>query len=82
MDGVYYIVVDHMQTLQKLQKLAIAEANTENVSAYAYENVLGINITGDVYKRQGMDSVSGLKKPMSVQPVVRQWESCLLYTSI
>jgi len=23
----------------------------------------------------GMDSVSGLKKPMSVQPVVRQWES-------
>lgn len=46
MDGVYYIVVDHMQTLQKLQKLAIAEANTENVSAYAYENVLGINITG------------------------------------
>lgn len=42
MDGVYYIVVDHMQTLQKLQKLAIAEANTENVSAYAYENVLGI----------------------------------------
>ena len=34
MDGVYYIVVDHMQTLQKLQKLAIAEANTENVSAY------------------------------------------------
>ena len=28
MDGVYYIVVDHMQTLQKLQKLAIAEANT------------------------------------------------------
>lgn len=39
MDGVYYIVVDHMQTLQKLQKLAIAEANTENVSAYAYENV-------------------------------------------
>lgn len=46
MDGVYYIVVDHMQTLQKLQKLAIAEANTENVSAYAYENILGINITG------------------------------------
>ena len=46
MDGVYYIVVDHMQTLQKLQKLEIAEANTENVSAYAYENVLGINITG------------------------------------
>lgn len=46
MDGVYYIVVDHMQTLQKLQKLAITEANTENVSAYAYENVLGINITG------------------------------------
>lgn len=46
MDGVYYIVVDHMQTLQELQKLAIAEANTENVSAYAYENVLGINITG------------------------------------
>lgn len=40
MDGVYYIVVDHMQTLQKLQKLAIAEANTENVSAYAYENIL------------------------------------------
>lgn len=35
-----------LQTLQKLQKLAIAEANTENVSAYAYENVLGINITG------------------------------------
>ena len=35
-----------MQTLQKLQKLAIAEANTENVSAYAYENILGINITG------------------------------------
>lgn len=33
MDGVYYIVVDHMQTLQKLQKLAITEANTENVSA-------------------------------------------------
>lgn len=51
MDGVYYIVVDHMQTLQKLQKLAIAEANTENVSAYAYENVLGINITERRQKR-------------------------------
>lgn len=40
MDGVYYIVVDHMQTLQKLQKLAIAEANTENVSAYAMKMYL------------------------------------------
>ena len=45
-DGVYYIIVEDLQTLQQLQKLAIATANTKNVSAYAYENVLGINITG------------------------------------
>ena len=32
MDGVYYIVVDHMQTLQKLQKLAIAEKQIQRMS--------------------------------------------------
>ncbi len=32
MDGVYYIVVDHMQTLQKLQKLAIAEGQIQRMS--------------------------------------------------
>ena len=63
MDGVYYIVVDHMQTLQKLQKLAIAEANTENVSAYAYENVLGINM-GMFYKRRDYTQVVDGRNPI------------------